>query len=282
MRILGLHGAGTSADIFETQTSMLRANLDISTYHFDFIDAPYPWHAGPGVASFYPKPYFAWWEKATAADIKAATQRLLDVLSACPPYDAVLCFSQGCNILSSLILLHQSQYPDRALPFRGAIFICGGVPLPILETLIPVSAAAKRQAASAVEALHAASAAAPQKVETFLSSGARQRIWDRPTGLWDGQTEGVVPSWGMPDVDAADVWGIDLSSRPAPLRIDIPTVHIFGHKDPVCIMSLQLALMCNEGTRLIYDHAGGHEVPFNSVVSRDIAAAVRWLEERLP
>ncbi|KUJ10155.1 uncharacterized protein LY89DRAFT_538876, partial [Mollisia scopiformis] len=43
--------------------------------------------------------------------------------------------------------------------------------------------------------------------------------------------------------------------------IQIPTVHIFGSKDPLVQESLDLSRICDQRSRVMLDHKGGHEVP---------------------
>ncbi|KAH0042720.1 hypothetical protein KCU78_g723, partial [Aureobasidium melanogenum] len=282
MKILCLHGSGTSADIFAAQTAMVRENLDPDEHTFHFLDAPHLWYAGPGVLPFFDGPFYAWWTDQTTDNVKVAAKKLLLRLQAQhPPYDAVLCFSQGCSLLASLIFYFQAEFPNKPVPFRSVIFICGGVPLYVLNTWIEVSEQAKAIEMHNIQQVHAASHDAPRKVAAYMASGVRQRMWDRPTALWDGQEDSKSPCRGMPSLDASNVFGLDLSSLPSNLRIDIPSLHIYGHKDPICTCSLQLAIMSNAEKRLVYDHGGGHEIPFNGHVAKDIANAIQWLEKWL-
>jgi hypothetical protein len=118
MRFLCLHGKGTSAKIFQSQSGILffpnipplsfffpfcfksyalsqtphsliniasfRKLLDPELYQFDFIDAPYPSTAAPGIDLFYPPPYYSFYDLAATetpavriAHIKAAHTWLL-------------------------------------------------------------------------------------------------------------------------------------------------------------------------------------------------------------
>ncbi|KAK4974836.1 hypothetical protein LTR28_009717 [Elasticomyces elasticus] len=224
MKTLCLHGAGTSGDIFSVQTAGLRAKLNTEEHQFDFINAPHSWHAGPGVGPFFDGPYYAWFEKQTAVDVKGAIEVLLKHMRAqCSPYDTVLCFSQGCNVLSSLILYHQMDYPGNPLPFRSAIFICGGIPPYVLNTWIAVQERARLVAEQNVRQLRETSAEFADKIEAMMVSGVRQSMWDRPTAIWDGKNRVKSPSWTMPPLDPADVYGLDLSALSSSLQINIPT-----------------------------------------------------------
>ncbi|KAF7587314.1 hypothetical protein BBP40_007399, partial [Aspergillus hancockii] len=133
MKILCLHGKGTSGLIFKSQTSSLRAYLTDLNIDFDFLDAPHPTIPAPGIDLFYPAPYYTFWETDTVPAVRAARNWLLDYISNNGPYDAVMAFSQGCALAAATLLLHAHETPLSPPPFKAAIFICGGPPLAILE-----------------------------------------------------------------------------------------------------------------------------------------------------
>lgn len=94
------------------------------------------------------------------------------------------------------------------------------------------------------------------------------------TGLWD-DLEGLVHDPNvMPDEE--DVFGLDFTIIPRDMRIKIPTVHVYGAKDPRWPASLQLAHFCNR--REMYDHGGGHDIPRSTDVSLKLAALLEGLK----
>jgi hypothetical protein len=105
-------------------------------------------------------------------------------------------------------------------------------------------------------------------------------------GLWGGNPNSsslngnAEPKdrWKLPELDPKDVYGLDLSDLPQHLQISIPSVHIFGFKDPRYPSGVQLAMFSSQDKRLTYDHEGGHEIPRDSRTSRDLASAVEWVE----
>lgn len=282
MRILCLHGGGTSAEIFRSQTSAVRWKLDESEYQFDFLDAPYPWKPGPGVGPFFEGPYFSWWEEWNEPGVKKAVDRLLEYLNEqSQPYDALMGFSQGCHLIASTIMYHQAQHPGVPLPFKGAIFLCGGAPLYVLENWLNVSDKAKRIIKESGDALSDVRAQTPIKVKKMLETGERSNMWDMPTALWDGKNQTIGPSWDPPTSDKNDVFGLDVSNLPDNVKMNLPTFHVYGHKDPMCTASLHLANLCAGDKRQIYDHGGGHDIPRPSWVSEDIASGIRKVGERI-
>lgn len=114
-------------------------------------------------------------------------------------------------------------------------------------------------------------------------TGARPGLWDNPKShndLTDGSNF-VHDPYALPPLDLHDVYGLDITRVPESFRLNIPTVNIYGRKDPRCTSALQLALMCAEDKRLTFDHGGGHEIPRDTQVSEAIAAAIDWLEDQL-
>ena len=94
---------------------------------------------------------------------------------------------------------------------------------------------------------------------------------------WTGVTTGAAQSYDpRTEIDKADVFGLDFLSFPAEYRIRIPTVHIYGARDPRYPASMQLAHFCEEDKRRTYDHGSGHEIPRNAEVSKTIAGLVEW------
>ncbi|KAF4280873.1 hypothetical protein CNMCM8686_007323 [Aspergillus fumigatus] len=62
MKVLCLHGKGTSGAIFKSQTASFRSHLNDLDIDFDFIDGCYPSTAAAGIDLFYPAPYYSFWE----------------------------------------------------------------------------------------------------------------------------------------------------------------------------------------------------------------------------
>ncbi|OBT88077.1 hypothetical protein VE02_03648 [Pseudogymnoascus sp. 03VT05] len=271
MKTLCLHGQGTSASIFESQTKSFRAKLD-SSFEFDFVDAPFPSPATAGFESLFKPPNYTFWTKPTVESFRAAHAWLRNYLAENGPYDAVCCFSQGCALIATFILYHAAETPDEPLPFKVAVFICGGVPLPALEDLgLPVSKKAYeinektgRQLQSKT-AKYAQLANSPDQIQIGL-------------GLWDYDREELSHDHDK-FPDANDVYGLDFTVFRKDIRIKIPTVNIYGAKDPRYPASMQLSHFC-ENTRR-YDHGGGHEVPRTTVVSDEIAGLVRWCADQI-
>ncbi|KAK0629920.1 serine hydrolase FSH [Bombardia bombarda] len=270
MRILGLHGAGTSAYIFKSQTAAFRAKLDPS-YTFDFVDAPWESAPAPGINALFDSGHYVWWPKPTINSIRGAHKWLIDYIDEHGPYDAVVCFSQGCSLIGSFLLYHYRETPEEELPFKAAIFICGGLPLPVLEDLkVPLPQRVHDINDQTVKLLQ-------QKASMLTNYAANPDTVKLGVGLWS-DTGGLLHDPRVMPKES-DVFGIDFTTIAQDLHIKIPTVHIYGAKDPRWPASMQLAHFCD--SRKMYDHGGGHDIPRSTDVSNKIAALLRQLKQEI-
>lgn len=169
------------------------------------------------------------------------------------PYDAAMMFSQGCVLGSAALLLHQEETPHLPAPFKTAIFICGGPAMTVLEELgFHVSARARERDVASRDAL-----ALQAGNSAILSQGA-----SRWTGL-DSLNDGLSEDQLRREIEC-------------PFRVAIPTVHIYGSKDPRYAAGVHLSGICRPENRRTFNHEGGHEIPRSPVVSESIANLVRW------
>jgi Serine hydrolase (FSH1) len=168
-------------------------------------------------------------------------------------------FSQGCALVASFLLYHQAETPHLPPPFKVAVFICGGVPLQVLEDLgVPVSQEAHDWDTRSRQRL----AEKTEMISTMKPGDMR----------WESSAD-IDPSTPL---DPTNVFGLDITKVPANLRIKIPTVHIYGFKDPRYTAGVQLAQLCDPAVRRCYDHGGGHDIPRGHEVSEMIAGLLRW------
>lgn len=154
------------------------------------------------------------------------------------------------------------------------MFICGGIPLAVLADLgFPISDEAWLINERTGRELHARAGGAAEKVRALLKGGSKVS-----KGLWDYPETTSCDHLAEFPRDRTNVFGLDYTRFPDTLKIDIPTVHIYGTKDPRYPSAMHLIYCSDEGKRRVYDHAGGHEIPRTTVVSETIADLVKWLE----
>ena len=220
------------------------------------MDAPYPSAAAAGIDLFYSPPYYSFYDP-DLGSIKEAHKWLLAYIDKHGPYDGVMCFSQGCALASSLLLYHQKFHPEDPPPFKIAMFICGGVVLPVLDDLgFEVTEESRK-----IDEISRVQLMAKASSEAILKDGTKR--W----GV------GVDP---LSQQDKANVFGFNFNNVPQEALIQIPTVHIYGAKDPRYPSSISLAHFCEESVRKTYDHGGGHDIPRLREVSVKIAELVEW------
>ncbi|KAI1204354.1 serine hydrolase FSH [Annulohypoxylon truncatum] len=214
MRFICLHGMGTSADIFETQTGPLRQALG-NNHDFEFYEGEYEVPPAPGIDTIFDcEVYKAWYDPCLGASThRKALELLSDIVEEDGPFDGCIGFSQGAALLASFLLAHQALDPFSPPPFRLAIFICGSSALSVSED-----------------------------------------------GLWSRIDPQIVECRNK--------------------RIKIPTVHIYGCKDPAYQESLNLKDMCEPRNMLEYDHSSGHDIPRGISVTKEMARTVQKGIER--
>lgn len=227
-----------------------------NTFEFDFVDAPYASTPATGVELFYAPPYYSFYDP-DLESIKKAHRWLLDYVDEHGPYDGVMNFSQGCALSSTLLLYHQKFHPDKPPPFKVAMFICGGIVLSALDDLgFVVSEEAKEiDEKSKVQLLSRAS------TEAILKDGSNR--W----GV------GFDP---LSQKDKSNIFGFNFENIPKDRMIQIPTVHVYGAKDPRYPSSITLAQFCKASVRKTYDHGGGHDIPRTRDVNIAMAELVEW------
>lgn len=241
----------------------LAREIDPEDLEFDFVNGPKPSSAAAGIDLFYPGPYYCYWPaNYTLDDLANARAWLKDYVARYGPYDGVMTFSQGCLLVSSLLLHHEKecasatdQYSSPPPPFKFAIFICGGVSLLELENNLDFTVAPElweldKASRSALQARAASSA--------ILAEGSN-RWRDDVLGMTNRSTDELA------------------QMLKGPYRIRIPTAHVVGSKDPRYFSGMLLANLCHAKVRKVFDHGGGHEIPRTEYTSSTIAQLIQWV-----
>ncbi|RDW58261.1 hypothetical protein BP6252_13672 [Coleophoma cylindrospora] len=209
------------------------------------------------------------YEHMTLESIKDGHQWLAKYIQENGPYDAVMGFSQGCSLASSFLIAYRSDNPHTAPPFKAAIFICGGIPVDVLSSygIDVTQEALDWDRSSKIDLMNQASS------EAILRDGKNR--WGPRFSSYDN-LETAYSQEGINSSKSTMVFGIDVAKIPKEMKIPIPTVHIFGSRDPRFPASLTLAQFCDERLRRLFDHGGGHEVPRTTNCSTALADSVQW------
>lgn len=239
-RILCLHGGGTNARIFYSQTRALRAQLQ-PYFRLCFADAPFLCQSpGPDVTAVYKDlgPFRRWlrWLPAhpeiptetAVEEIEAAIEAAMmedDAKGATGEWVGLLGFSQGAKVAGSLLLRQQGRSGRGEigrLRFRFAVLMAGSDPLVSLKP--------------------------DGRVEPGLGDAA--------------QIMGVSPSW---------------KGRRGEHVLRLPTIHVHGTRDPGLELHRQLLKRyCEEGGARLVEWDGNHRVP---IKKNDVAAVVDQIRD---
>lgn len=212
---------------------------------FDFVDTPIQC-AGLSANERATHEVF---DNLAVADIYKAHEWLTTKLEVDGPYDGVIGFSQGAALISSYLLYHQWYDYEHSPPFRFATFISGSISLAVLKDLgVPVPRAAERVVGETK--IRRQENLGPLPLHVSL---ARQAMFN-----------------------SDDCFGLNLNKVPLELKIRIPTVHIWGTKDPGFPTSIHLAGLCDPYIRKIYTHDGAHEVPQGKEDAEQLSQLVLW------
>ncbi|KAI2472751.1 serine hydrolase FSH [Annulohypoxylon bovei var. microspora] len=256
MKVLCLHDDGQNENIFKYKLDCLlqklhHSNEDIS---FHFVNGPLQCSNSLAEDLLLPELLcYKFYETEEVKDIRKAGEWLAIKLDKDGPYDGVVAFSQGAAVVSSFLLYR--QWYDHELPpaFKFAIFISGSISLKVLKDLgVPVS----NEAESAVS----------------------QAMLRHDQGL--GPLSAHVTRARRAVFDSDDCFGLNLNRLPLELKIRIPTVHIWGEKDPLFPTSIQLAGLCDPYIRKIHTHPEGNEIPQGENELAQIVPLIEWCIQR--
>ncbi|OTB07053.1 hypothetical protein M426DRAFT_318421 [Hypoxylon sp. CI-4A] len=102
MRFLCLHGIGTSTDILETQLAGLRYRLG-DGHEYEYVEGPLVWPPAKGIEEAFGKQeaYYSYFD-GTASSILKAVDDLVEFIDTEGPFDAVIGFSQGGALATTL------------------------------------------------------------------------------------------------------------------------------------------------------------------------------------
>ncbi|KAI1126256.1 serine hydrolase FSH [Nemania abortiva] len=251
MKILCLHGYNQSGQIFRSQLGAAIEVIENSETRvsFDFVNAPVQCTA----PSLDGRVVYKFFDGSAIANIYKTHEWLEAKLEADGPYDGIIGFSQGAALLSGYLLYHQWYGHEHDPPFRFATFISGSISLAVLRDLgTPVPSAADR----VVEEIELRRQGNLDPSPSHISL-ARQAIFN-----------------------SDDCFGLNLNKVPLELKIRIPTVHVWGAKDPAFPASIHLAGLCDPYIRKIYIHGSAHEVPQGIEDTQQLGQLVLWCMQR--
>ncbi|KAF1985909.1 alpha/beta-hydrolase [Aulographum hederae CBS 113979] len=248
-RVLCLHGSGTNAAIFASQTAAFRNKLPKDEYKFFFFDGPVETDAEPGLR--FPGPYFCWYNTPTSIKWARAQRAVYDIIEKNGPFDCVMGFSQGAAVPAAMMLEHSINNPSFPPLFRGAIFLNSTIPFSTTTTHgldirtyfgVPADVPARPDRPSIM----------PEHLITDPGFLRAQGSIARTTHGYEGDD--------VKSIKSGDVHFMMWHHTADEARIGVPTAHFYGRRDRWKSNSLDLLELCS-GETSVYEHEGGHEVP---------------------
>ncbi|UQC81181.1 menadione-induced gene-4 [Colletotrichum lupini] len=188
----------------------------------------------------------------TTESVTAAHRHVKSIMAEKGPFDGIMGFSQGAAVAVSMILRHQLETPSTPPLFKFAILI--GSPLPFSHSLMyGIDTRDYFGVSCNVDCSILARYNRPNKVPTYLITPDRY--------LKDDDDEDFHRTEEACQQPTAAMFYQMFHSTSDEVRMDIPTVHIFGRRDPWYLHSKDvLELACAERASVL-EHCYGHEVP---------------------
>ncbi|PYI01234.1 hypothetical protein BO78DRAFT_20569 [Aspergillus sclerotiicarbonarius CBS 121057] len=253
MRFLCLHGSGSSAQIFDTQLSVLQRALG-PRYEFVFLQGEFPSEPGLGVEGMYPGPYYSLFDIPTKGRLVDAFALIDEYWESDGPFDGLIGFSQGGSAVASYLL----QPPTARKPFECALFFSSSVPF---NPLSPPW--------SFIDRDHFMDATTGEAISTDdLMRSIPEAAQLDPSRHPNLKDELLLRRYTGFQRDT--------------IRIDLPTVHVYATNDPwyydQCMDTEKLCRALNRETVL---HKGGHSVPWDAGTTEAIIDGIRNMQQAL-
>ena len=198
------------------------------------------------------------------------------------PFDAVMGFSQvgesrsalfpllpnripqGAALAASATLRHQIQNPSEPPLFRIAIFICS--PIPFSQSLDVGIDARKYFGLRDIQrpSRPGCSTDVPEYLITDPAYLKSENNSDDSSSSDDDSQPALQLSRGI----YYQMYHSSVDS----VRINIPTVHVYGRQDKWRLHSKDLVKLCASDLTTVFEHDGGHEIP--KLASEEICDAI--------
>ncbi|KAF3386428.1 Esterase mlcF [Penicillium rolfsii] len=271
MRILCLHGVGSSGAILEKQMSNLRRELDPS-FELIFVDGPFECERGPGVSEYQAGPYFSHTQGYSPADIAQAVGYLEETLEDEGPFDGIFGFSQGSAL--TLTYFYQQQTAGNPVAVR---FAC------LFSTAMPCSSDASlgHDVISKLRAREYDFTDRAGANGRDLTSEEREFVEILQRTVVDAAIQDPLFPWTDMDVyrrGELDAIPRVMYSSALAQQIQIPTVHVWGQNDfEYMIHMAELSRsLCDKSISKTVLHSGLHDMPKKQTEIKAVLREIDW------
>ncbi|PSR80252.1 inducible nitrate reductase 2 [Coniella lustricola] len=266
VRILALHGVGSSGALLKSQLAPLMLQLG-TKYQFVFMDGAIERPRGPGMPAASSGPFYSYTTGYSPREITEALEDIDIFIEDFGPFDGILGFSQGASMAMAYILQHQKAHGVGSSPFQFAI----------LFSSVAVFSPDPYDFKDVIGGIHARGSPLENTSEDafrkylHLTFDVAKKIGavstDYNTDFWQSESIDMVPRIMHP--------GIYLD------RIDLPTVHVMGRRDlPSMLEQSNLShKLCQPLSTKLYTHQGGHGLPLSTVDVKAVGNLIEWAEE---
>ncbi|KAI0386914.1 DUF341 domain protein [Hypomontagnella monticulosa] len=273
MKILCLHGVGSSGSICESQFGPFVKAADPS-YEFVFVDGPIESARGPGMDAFDEGSFYSHTESYMPRHMAEAMENLEGVIEELGPFDGVIGFSQGAALAVSY--LYELQRRGLPSPFSFAMCFSSVLAVSPDEGYCETTIERLR-----TRNLHLASGGVPDVSMLTAEENALANVITRvliPARAHNAMLPDFDPSiYTSTDTDISDAPRVmipEISDR----RVQIPTVHVFGKRDASFMQDMASLTrgLCDERLMKKLEHNGGHAPPQDAVAARAAVGAMEW------
>ncbi|PGH17659.1 hypothetical protein AJ79_01021 [Helicocarpus griseus UAMH5409] len=271
MKILCLHGVGSSGSICESQFSPLLRRIDPS-FELIFVDGPVECERGPGMGLHLEGPFFSHTAGYSPGAMIEALEHLDATINDLGPFDGVFGFSQGGAL--ALSYMHQQQVSGNQAPFKFAL---------CFSSVIPCSSDAG-YCQSIIQRLCTVpwhNIRVPSEDSLDLTREERQfRDLLLQTVIPARKNNALLPAYDMSVYMNGDGSEAPRVMHPQLLRekIRTPTVHIWGKRDFDFMRNMSDAAsgLCEEHLTKKLEHSGGHQPPQKDPEIKAVLRALEW------
>ncbi|KAJ5692440.1 hypothetical protein N7462_001863 [Penicillium macrosclerotiorum] len=278
MRILCLHGHGTSPDVMKYQMSALARAADAS-WEFHYLGGEEACLPAPDIGGYFPEPYFCYSRNFDQESEDAAHALLEETISQKGPFDGAFGFSQGASILVSYLIEQKMAYPNNILPFQFVILCSVTVPLASsleYHQLLLGSLTAQDEARirSCRDEEIAQLPIETRTVIAFLVSvlDATETITHESRSYFLDRPLSKIPSMLHPDI--------------CDIRLELPVLHVRGKTELPAIRDSGFLVerFFKSGKQRVFEHTAGHDVPRSGPEARRMLSAMEWViaQSQLP
>ncbi|EFR00805.1 DUF341 domain-containing protein [Nannizzia gypsea CBS 118893] len=273
MRVLCLHGVGSSGALLEAQMANLRRELDPS-FELVFVDGQFECERGPGVPEYQAGPFFSHTEGYSPVHISQAVDYLKGLLEDEGPFDGIFGFSQGASL--TLSYLYQQQATARPVRVR---FAC------LFSTAMPCSSDAGL-GDPIISKLRALEYDIRDRTRTCnngkdLTIAEQEYVDLLQRTVVDAASHDSLFPWTDMDIyryGARDAIPRVMCPSLLSQKIQIPTVHAWAQNDFQYMAKMaELAhSICEETMAKTVLHTGFHDIPKRQAEIRAVLRTIDW------